>query len=498
MKRFAPTAARVRPFTALARAACAALCLCLAGSATAAAWPAPAPAPRAASEGNLLLVDVRLDQHVLSDSLTAYQIGQKVYLPLGEMARILTIAIRSQPAEGTARGFVRGEERNFSLDAAQDTVSIDGQVARFDPRSVSVRHDDIYVDSKLLASWLRVDFDTSLSNLSVAVRPREPLPLQLRLNREMTMGALGARGPRDGPEYPLMQIPYEMAGAPFVDQTVTLGASRANGSRTNSAVSTTFMKGDFLGLQAVAFVSIANQAGSRQSRLTLGRVDPQGALLGPLKATAFALGSVAVPGITHVTGTSDTGDGVSVSTAPLDRPTNFNSHTLQGDLPPGWDVELFFNEALVAYQQARADGKYVFADQPLVYGANEFRLVFHGPQGQLRMERHNFLIDESIAEPGSFFYTAGTHRDLYGRQQSALHAEFGLGAGLTASADSASRQSGVGAATRYDSVGVRGFAGALVYTATYTRSTSGGSLVQSRRQDPAGRPRDRRRALFGA
>lgn len=471
MTRFANSAARLAAILGLG------CCVLLAF-----AWTSPAGAAAVArhhaNDGNLLLLDIRLEQHVLSDSLTAYQRGQDIYLPLGELARMLTIAIRTQPAEGTARGFVRGEERSFAFDAAQGTVSIGERIAQVDPRLVSVRDDDIYVESKLLARWLLVDFDISLSNLSVALRPREPLPLQLRLQRELQLATLGMRSGQPQPDYPLAPTPYAMAGVPFVDQTITFGAGRANGARTTDASATTFMKGDLLGLQAAAYVSASSQGERRQSRFTVGRADPQGALLGPLNATSFAFGSVAVPGIANVAGTSDTGDGFSVSNAPLDRPTSFNSHTMQGDLPPGWDVELFFNEALVAYQQARGDGKYVFADQPLVYGPNEFRLVFHGPQGQLRIERHSFLIDESVAVPGSFFYTAASHRDRYGKQQSALHAEWGLGAGLTASADSVSRQWAVGGATRYDSVGLRGFLGAMVYTAGYTQRSAGGSLLE--------------------
>ena len=427
----------------------------------------------------MLLVDVRIEQYILADSLTAYQSGSKIFLPIGEIARMLTIAIRSQPAHGSARGFVRGEERSFSLSVAQRSVSINGKTTPIDVSLLSVRNEDIYVESKLLGSWLSVDFDINLSNLSVMVRPREPLPLQLRLSREQQMNALGARGSQERPKYPLMQLPYALAGVPFIDQTVTVGASRVNGNRNSSAASTTFVNGDLLGLQAAAFINASREVDSRQSRLTLGRVDPQGEQLGLLKATSFAFGSVSVPGITFVTATSDTGNGVTISNSPIDRPTSFNSHTMQGELPPGWDVELFFNEALVAYQQARADGKYVFADQPLVYGANEFRLVFHGPQGQLRVERYSFLIDESSAVPGSFFYTAGSHRDIFGRHQSAAHIEMGLGGGLTISADSVRREPATGATIAYNHVSMHGYANTLAYTADFTRSTQGGTLAQA-------------------
>jgi hypothetical protein len=85
---------------------------------------------------------------------------------------------------------------------------------------------------------------------------------------------------------------------------------------------------------------------------------------------------------------------------PADQPTSFDRHTLQGDLPPGWDVELYYNEALVGFQQSRPDGKYSFDDQPLAYGPNEFRLVFHGPLGQLRVERQSFLLEQSAVPRG--------------------------------------------------------------------------------------------------
>ena len=53
---------------------------------------APATATEA-SELNLLLLEVRLDDSLLADSLTAYEVGNDILLPLGEMARLLTIGI---------------------------------------------------------------------------------------------------------------------------------------------------------------------------------------------------------------------------------------------------------------------------------------------------------------------------------------------------------------------------------------------------------------------
>ena len=51
------------------------------------ALPALAPAvaaPMPASEANLVLLEVRLGNQLLSDAVNGYEIGRDVYLPLGE------------------------------------------------------------------------------------------------------------------------------------------------------------------------------------------------------------------------------------------------------------------------------------------------------------------------------------------------------------------------------------------------------------------------------
>ena len=152
---------------------CAAL-LTLAGAPPSPAAAAPAPAQK--NEANLVLLEVRLGTQVLSDAVTGYEIGRDVYLPLGEMARLLTLAIRVTPSEGRASGYILTEERNFSLDLQGQALDIAGRREAFDPAQVRVENDDINVASRLLSRWLPVDFDLDLSSLALKMRPREQLP----------------------------------------------------------------------------------------------------------------------------------------------------------------------------------------------------------------------------------------------------------------------------------------------------------------------------------
>ncbi|MDO8301290.1 collagen binding domain-containing protein [Lacisediminimonas sp.] len=429
------------------------------------------------AELNLLLLEVRIEPHTLSDAITAYQYGKDVFLPLGEISKLLTIAIRTQPEERRATGYVLNEEQAFNLDLAQSSVTIGGNTEAFDPNLVTVRPDDIYVASKLIARWLPADFDIDLSSLLLRVRPREKLPLQLRLEREGRSRRTGARHAYEDPGYQRHDSPYRLLGVPFIDQTLGVDVRRAIGSSQVDAGYTAYLTGDLLGMESSLYVNSTKQKLSPDLRFTLGRHDPDAGLLGPLRARSLVFGSVPVPGVANIAVTSPTGNGLTVSNRPLTQPTSFDRHSLQGDLPPGWDVELYFNDALVGFQQSRADGKFSFEDQPLIYGPNEFRLVFHGPLGQLRVERQSFLLEQSVTVPGQFYYNFTEHRDQDGQARSVAQFDVGLNRNFSVTGGLV-RLPVAGQEQRYVNLGLRSLWQSFMVTGDFVKSHKGGALAE--------------------
>src|SRR3546814_18132484 len=65
-----------------------------------------------------------------------------------------------------------------------------------------------------------------------------------------------------------------------------------------------------------------------------------------------------------------------------DLPDAFDKTTFRGDLPAGWDAELYRNGQLLAFTSPNGDGRYEFIAVPLQYGSNRFEIVLYGPQGQ--------------------------------------------------------------------------------------------------------------------
>ena len=442
---------------------------------------------RRGDDPNLLLLEVRLDEHVLAEAISSYQVGRETFLPLGEVARLLTLAIRAQPEQGTAEGFVLSEARGFSLNVAQARLRLADQAQGFDPALVRLQRDDIYVASTLLSRWLPLDLEVDLSSLTLRVRPRERLPLQERLERERLGARAGARttGYED-PGYPRLDMPYRLLGVPFIDQTLGLGLRSDNGNRQTSANYTAYLTGDLLGMESAFFVSSTKDNPTPDVRFTLARHDPDAGLLGPLHASSLMFGSgVSLPSVANIASSSPTGKGLglTLSNRPITQPTSFDRHTLRGDLPPGWDVELYFNEALVGFQTSRTDGRYSFDDQPLAYGPNEFRLVFHGPLGQQRVERQSFLLDQSSTPPGAFYYNFAQHQDSAGLSRSVAQFEWGMNKYLTATGGFVRLPGLAGSNSAdeqlYTNLGLRAFWKSFIVSSDFFSSPHGGWLNES-------------------
>ncbi|SFD77664.1 carboxypeptidase-like regulatory domain-containing protein [Massilia yuzhufengensis] len=440
--------------------------------------PGAAAAPSPASETNLVLLEVRLGNQVLSDAVNGYEIGRDVFLPLGEMARLLTLAIRVSPGEGRASGYILQEKRGFSLDVPGRVLEVAGKREDIDRAQFKLYPDEIYVASKLLARLLPVDLELDMSNLVLKVRPREQLPLQARLGRRERGSLPGAPGGYTDPGYPRLATPYRLAAMPFIDQTVGVSATRNDGRRQLDTAYTGYLTTDLLGMEASLYASRKRNDPASGLRLTLGRHDPDAGLLGPLHARTALFGSVPLPGVPNISFSSPTGNGVVVSNRPLNQPTSFDRHTLQGALAPGWDVELYYNEALVGFQQSRPDGKYSFEDMPLAYGPNEFRLVFHGPLGQLRVERQSFLLEQSAVPRGALYYDAGAHRDLRGRERALAQFEWGVGEGINAIGGWQRVPRFDGSARSYANLGLRGYWNSVIGTLDAIRAQDGGTLAQ--------------------
>jgi hypothetical protein len=208
---------------------------------------------------------------------------------------------------------------------------------------------------------------------------------------------------------------YKLFRLPSVDVVASTGLSRDKriGNRFDARYEI-YASGEIAGASFDARLSSNEHAVPESLRLRGYRTDPDAGLLGPLNATHFALGDVSTNSTALGIQTS-AGRGAFVTNRPLNRSANFDRTTFRGELPDGWDAELYRNDQLIGYAQSRGDGRYEFLDVALLYGQNRFEVVLYGPQGQIRRDVKMIPVGLDSIPPRETYYWAAvqdTGRDL--------------------------------------------------------------------------------------
>lgn len=384
------------------------LCLIPFSQGPSAAVPAD-PAPQLAQAGfqandeNFLILEAQLGPFTLTDGMAGYLNEGSLLLPLSEFAEILDLAIGVSPSTGQAEGWFLSENRLFSLDIDQGTVVIDGKSQPINPLLIGIFDDDIYVDVRLLSNWFPIDINFNLSTLLITFETREPFPLEQQLARKNRRKRILSRDEVADSRFPNLPQPYQLISWPVTDTSMQFSYSKSDSGTTQTMNQTTFMTAEVGKLTAELFLNADAESFIPQARLKVGKKDSNGELLGDLKATEFQFGDIVTPSSSLVV-SSNLGRGVLLSNFPLENPSEFDRITLDGELPTGWEVELYRNEVLLDFRTSRTDGRYVFEDVPLLFGVNVLRIAFFGPQGQTRNEIRQIRVGPDQTKPGEFKY----------------------------------------------------------------------------------------------
>ncbi len=350
-------------------------------------------------EQDLLILEVHVERYLASRGLLGYHHGDQVLLPLGELAAVLEYAVHADVEQRIVTGWIISENRSFRLDVDAATVIVDGRESALEDPCLYVDADDIYVTSELLSAWWPLDLEVDLRGLRVLVKPRETVPLIQRLQREQ---AWSQRIPGVDQDllYPRQVAPYRLATWPFLDATVSWQSDRRGELWRGSLLS----RGDLARLSVTGFVGYEQQLPEPWTAwVRAGRSDREGRLLGPLAATSYEFGDVTSES-QSLLGASTRGRGLALTNRPLGSVSQFDVIDVNGDGPPGWDVELYVNGTLHALQTVGSDGHYHFAEVPLRVGVNSIRAVMHGPHGQVREQVFTYNIRSGMWKRGHLHY----------------------------------------------------------------------------------------------
>lgn len=357
------------------------------------------------NENNLLLVEVILDQLSITDSLPAYDSPDGLLIPIGELSRLLDVDLTIFPADRRITGSIGQARKPLLVDIPTGTLRIAGNAGPLTPDDIVVGSDEIFVRAALLEKIIpvRVNFDSAA--LRLTLQALEPLPIQARLDR---LGKLRDLQPDAGSNHNddvyRLVTPYKLLDLPSLDVSLEAGAQRRTPKtpyRYDVRAGGDLLYGNFQG-----FLGSDDHGKPVSARALIERRDAGGRALGGLGLTRFSAGDVYTPSLA-IGPRSLGGRGFSISSAPLTQQAVFGKIDLRGELPLGYDVELYVNDVLRSGQSTPVQGRYEFRDVPLVRGVNVIRIISYGPRGERSEEVRVVSVGGGQVEKGELAVDLG-------------------------------------------------------------------------------------------
>jgi hypothetical protein len=391
------------------------LALCAGSLSASAPSPPPTAAPWVADPDEQFILDVNIRQLRLGDTVRAYNTPEGTCVVLGDFLTALDVPMRIDLGAKKASGWAFKEANKINIDYGSLQVSYGGRKAEpIGPGTVRETPEGWCVQTTALARWFGIGVKSMTSGSVLMLQSEAKLPVEMEMERQQRASRIH-RASFDLSSLPRVRVPYRMWRAPALDFVVSGGLTfRASDGMRVDRQSSIYAAGEIAHLSYDAQVTTTAKGKPSLLRLRAFRSDPDGHLLGPLKATHFAFGDV--EGFdSRLTGAVAAGRGAVVTNRPLTARTAFDRTRIEGDLPTGWEAEIYRNGELLGFAKADSSQRYVFDGVQLLYGENRIRVVLYGPQGQIRERDETLNVGEDDVPKGKTWYWLGANqpsRDL--------------------------------------------------------------------------------------
>jgi hypothetical protein len=345
--------------------------------------------------GQELILSIYIDKLYLADIFALKSItGAKISLT--SFFEIVDFPIQIDFTQKTAKGWFINEAKQFELNFSggiapsnnQLQLTINGQISSIKSGDFIIEDDDIYVDGDVLSDWFNLNLSYNFTEQKINLQPQEALPIQLRLARRNRM----VNNTNESVSVmPWKESSYQMLSSPLVD--VQIQSSTDDKSNNLTAYS-------MLGSHDLAYLStdyyIAGDTNKalNHARVKFSKYSATGKLFGFLPATHFEIGDINPVSISSQYNRNINRGFLLANTD--NREIDNNRININGNIQPGWDVELYRNDILIDKQTSLQTGRYEFNDIDLLYGENNFEMILYGPQGQVERETKQVYIDKNL------------------------------------------------------------------------------------------------------
>jgi len=371
-----------------------------------------APDPYFSNRDDYTILKASMKNFTIVEGFKAYPSLKKdgeMFLPLSDIVNGFEFPIFVNSENGVAKGWFMKEGRDFFLDIKNKTLTADGTTLSLGEDDVRWGEDELYINSSILDKIFPVKTKIDKKNLMLEIESLEPMPFEQKLDREKKQKLLRSTKFRNVSYKDDYIESTDLFTIPFLDFGLNYTQSKNSNNTQKTLAYSLGGNGLMFGLDS-AFNFYGNSTNDNKfARLNLSRYRQQSDFLGFAKF--FEMGDISTYDIDLISSSSN-GRGFNISTFDEKGQGTQRSYKLQGQLMQGWEVEVYRNNVLMDFTTGDGTGLYSFDNLSLQMGANKFKLIFYGPQGEIREEEKVIHLTPTSVRKGRWAYRNFVQEDV--------------------------------------------------------------------------------------
>ncbi len=350
----------------------------------------------------------------ISPGLFAYESQGRYYLPIEALAQGFEFAVTDiDKSSSYIQGYASREENSFTIDGARNEIIVKGERRELDANAILksdyLIDDDIYVQLEILNEIWPISMRVELASLKIFSEAEEDLSFMRNKERRDRYDMIEKRRELKELEekiLPRLDQKYKAATKPIFDlQGVLAYDTEDSALDARSSVSAVQGFDKVVADYSLNFrMEDSDIKSPDNARLKFTRQAEKGTELGFIPGfKRIEAGDIVIRQKDNVA-SSSFGRGISISSSEAGSRGEFDRITLDGTGPVGWEIEVYNNDQLVDFGEVSEDGRYLFEDIALSFGNNEIKILFFGPQGEVREESRSYTAGSSMLKDGDFEY----------------------------------------------------------------------------------------------
>lgn len=354
--------------------------------------------------------------------IALYEEGQ-FYLPVSELLTALKVPHEVSLSPPVISGSYLSSDNDFRLHFSDHTLQIDNK-GKFSSNisNMFIRETDFYMTPELFEKIFDLTFNVDFSNLVLNLDTPHVLPVVAEYRRSQDRDRQRSISLRR--DY--YDLKYERNRQLFSGGFLDYSLSANVNEQQNSYSYSTHLGGELLGgdLQGSTMGRFTNG----NNTFTTDNFRWRYAWRNNKVISKFILGQTSTDGLSR-----RRFRGIRLTNEPVESRYIFDEFEIEGDAPPGSEVELYFNDALYDFQNITQNGQYRFL-APISYGSSRLRLRIYNPAGDVREVSSRIQVPFNYLPAGELEYHVNVGQldnPILGNTQRGYLAQGDIGYGIS-------------------------------------------------------------------